>query len=301
MCSLLLFGVASPGFQGSARSQSLPLSSNGDVCLLTDKASPLVRLCAKNHRRLQNYTLPARLLSLGSAREGNQKKTLDQNLWTAREALYKHLFLNRNCQWKHPVMKPKLALKLVPTSGLLFDLHTAHYARFGVAKLHTLNNTNQSGGEKNTEPMSFFEARFQLKKESFFAPWKTLCHGSTARGAVFRSHSSTAPCAIQWKHPLMKPKLALKLVPTSGLVFDLHTAHYAHFGVAKLHTLNNTNQSGGENNILKTKKNKRKTKSNTRQKKNNNLRNLRQLDRTKMVPTRKEKAETAERHKKLED
>lgn len=29
---------------------------------------------------------------------------------------------------------------------------------------------------------------------------------------------------LQWKHLLMKPKLALKLVPISGLVFDLHTA-----------------------------------------------------------------------------
>ena len=71
---------------------------------------------------------------------------------------------------------------------------------------------------------------------------------------------------LQWKHPLMKPKLALKLVPISGLAFDLHTAHYTHFGLAKLHTLNNTNQSGGEKNILKMRKNKRKTKSNTRHK-----------------------------------
>ena len=98
-----------------------------------------------------------------------------------------------------PLIKPKLALKLVPISGLLFDLHTAHYAHFGVAKLHTLNNTNQSGGEKNTEPVSFSEARFQLKKRFVFAPWKTPCHGSTAHG-VFRSHSSTAPRAISPLH-----------------------------------------------------------------------------------------------------
>ena len=83
----------------------------------------------------------------------------------------------RTCQWKHPLMKPKLALKLVPISGFLFDLHTAHYAHFGVAKLHTLNDTNQSGGEKNTEPVSFTEARFQLKKRFVFCamedavPW----------------------------------------------------------------------------------------------------------------------------------
>ena len=88
---------------------------------------------------------------------------------TARVVINEQMEEGKACvQWKHPLMKPKLALKLVPLSGLLFYLHTAHYAHFGVAKLHTLNNTNQSGGEKNTEPVSFSEARFQLKKRLVF-------------------------------------------------------------------------------------------------------------------------------------
>ena len=44
---VFLFLVASPGFQGSARFQSLPLSSKRVVAY---KASPLVRLCAKKSR-----------------------------------------------------------------------------------------------------------------------------------------------------------------------------------------------------------------------------------------------------------
>ena len=47
---------------------------------------------------------------------------------------------------------------------------------------------------------------------------------------------------LQWKHLLMKPKLALKLVPVSGLVLDFHTV-----------TSFTRNQGGGEKNILKMK------------------------------------------------
>ena len=40
-------------------------------------------------------------------------------------------------------MLAKLTLKLAPISGLLCDLHTAHYAHVGVAKLHTLTNAEE--------------------------------------------------------------------------------------------------------------------------------------------------------------